>query len=338
MKKLFTLLILLIGVYQTSIADIRDSLVFKNQNVIVGEIKSLDKGVITIETDYSDSDFQIEWQEVQEVYSKQNYLITLMSGERHNGSLWTYDPTHVTLHLTSGDSMKVRIEEIVYFKTYENDFWSRLSASVDFSYSFTKANNFTQAGIRSALGYVASSWSANASYNLIRSNQDEVEPTRREDANLNYKKFLPKDFYVPANYGYLSNTEQLIDVRSTFSAGLGKYIVHTNDSYFGVETGVSYLNEVYTTEDPRKNSMEAYFGAELNLYDIGDLTLLTRGTVYPGITEGGRWRVDYNIDTKYDLPLDLYVKVGFSLNFDNQPVEGAGKADYVLQTGLGWEL
>lgn len=120
--------------------EVRDSLIFKNDNVIVGEIKALDKGVVTIETDYSDSDFQIEWQEVKEVYSKQNYLITLMSGERHNGSLWTYDPAHVTLHLTTGDSLKVRIEDIVYFKTYENDFWSRLSASIDFSYSFTKAD------------------------------------------------------------------------------------------------------------------------------------------------------------------------------------------------------
>ncbi|AGA79475.1 DUF481 domain-containing protein [Echinicola vietnamensis] len=338
MKKLFTFLILSLIINAAFAREVRDSLIFKNDNVIVGEIKALDKGVVTIETDYSDSDFQIEWQEVKEVYSKQNYLITLMSGERHNGSLWTYDPAHVTLHLTTGDSLKVRIEDIVYFKTYENDFWSRLSASIDFSYSFTKANNYTQSGIRSSLGYVASSWSASAGYNLIRSNQDDVEPTRREDANLNYKKFLPHDFYVPANYAFLSNTEQLIDVRSTFSAGLGKYLIHTNDSYFGIETGISYLNEVYTSDDPSKNSMEAYFGAELNLYDVGDLTLLTKGIVFPGITEGGRWRIDYSLDTKYDLPWDLYFKVGFTLNFDNQPVEGAGKADYVLQTGVGWEL
>ena len=31
----------------------KDSLVLKNGNIIVGEIKSLDKGVLTIETDYS---------------------------------------------------------------------------------------------------------------------------------------------------------------------------------------------------------------------------------------------------------------------------------------------
>ncbi|GGZ16164.1 hypothetical protein GCM10007049_05540 [Echinicola pacifica] len=313
-------------------------MVFKNNNIIVGEIKSMDRGVITIETDYSDTDFKISWQDVLEIYSDQNYLITLTSGERHNGSFSTDSPKNIIIRRTEGGTMDVKVNEIVYFKTYENDIWSRLSASVDFSYSFTKANNYVQTGIRSSVGYVASSWSASGNYNLIRSNQDDVEPTRREDGGLNYKKFLPKDFYLPVNYSFLSNTEQLIDLRSTFSAGIGKYIIHTNDSYFGVESGFSYVNEIYTTEDPKKNSLEGYVGAELNLYDIGDLNLLTRATIYPGITEKGRWRFDYNIDTKYDLPWDLYVKVGFTLNFDNQPVTGATRADYVFQTGIGWEL
>jgi hypothetical protein len=73
------------------------------------------------------------------------------------------------------------------------------------------------------------------------------------------------------------------------------------------------------------------------MFDVGDLNLLTNATVYPGITESGRWRVDYKIDVKYDLPLDFYVKLSFSANYDNQPVEGASKTDYVFVTGFGWE-
>jgi len=46
----------------------KDSLILKNKDVIVGEIKSLDKGVITIETDYSKTDFTIEWSGIKEIY------------------------------------------------------------------------------------------------------------------------------------------------------------------------------------------------------------------------------------------------------------------------------
>ena len=73
------------------------------------------------------------------------------------------------------------------------------------------------------------------------------------------------------------------------------------------------------------------------MFDIGDLSLLTKAMAYPSITEAGRWRADFNFDMNYDLPLDFYIKLGFSLNYDNRPVEGASETDYVLHTGFGWE-
>ena len=105
-----------------------------------------------------------------------------------------------------------------------------------------------------------------------------------------------------------------------------------------MQAGASFNNEAYSDETATRKSGEGFFGTELNMYDIGDLSLLTNLVVYPSITESKRWRIDYNFDTKYDLPLDFYIKLGFTLNFDNQPVEGASKTDYVFQTSFGWEL
>ena len=42
-------------------------------------------------------------------------------------------------------------------------------------------------------------------------------------------------------------------------------------------------------------------------------------------------------DFKYELPLDFFIKVGLSLNYDNRPADGASEIDYVFQTGFGWE-
>jgi len=75
----------------------------------------------------------------------------------------------------------------------------------------------------------------------------------------------------------------------------------------------------------------------LNLYDIGDLSLLTKLVVYPSITESGRFRSDFNFDAKYDLPKDFYLKFGLNVNYDNRPVAGATDTDYMLQTGFGWK-
>jgi len=73
------------------------------------------------------------------------------------------------------------------------------------------------------------------------------------------------------------------------------------------------------------------------MFDIGDLSLLTNLNAYPSITETGRWRVDYKIDTKYDLPLDFYIKINLTMNYDNRPAEAGRELDYVFTTGFGWE-
>jgi hypothetical protein len=74
------------------------------------------------------------------------------------------------------------------------------------------------------------------------------------------------------------------------------------------------------------------------MFDVGDLNLFTGFTVYPSITEQGRVRADFKVDLKYDLPYDFFITLGFTNNFDNKPIEGASKNDYVFQTTFGWEL
>jgi hypothetical protein len=61
---------------------------------------------------------------------------------------------------------------------------------------------------------------------------------------------------------------------------------------------------------------------------------------YPGITESGRFRTDFNFDAKYEMPFDddFYIKFGITLNYDNQPAEVGKEIDYVIHTGFGWEL
>ena len=123
----------------------------------------------------------------------------------------------------------------------------------------------------------------------------------------------------------------------TAQLGLGRFIIRTNSSYWGAKLGANRNIERYSNETEDRNSWEGYLGSELNLYDIGDFSLLTILMVYPGITEKGRWRGDFNLDTKYDLPYDFYIKIGLTFNYDNRPAEGASETDYIIQTGLGWE-
>lgn len=103
---------------------------------------------------------------------------------------------------------------------------------------------------------------------------------------------------------------------------------------------MSYNNEAFNVNNniTRNNSLEAYFGTEANLYNTGDINLVTRVIVYPSLSVSNRIRTDFNFDIKYDLPLDFYIKLGLSLNYDSKPAELASQTDYVFQTTIGWSL
>ncbi len=132
-----------------------DSLVFDNNLVIVGEIKNLNRGVITIETDYSDSDFKIEWIKVREIYSSAEYIISLATAERTVGKLSTDSLNKSRVNIWSdGKLYSFDIHDVVYIKPVKEGFLQRLSASIDFGFTLTKTNNLKQFTTRSNLGYL----------------------------------------------------------------------------------------------------------------------------------------------------------------------------------------
>ncbi len=315
-----------------------DSLILKNGNVIVGEIKEMKRGVMTIKTDYSDTDFKIEWDGVREIYTETFFLITTMNGHRYNGRIKSTGDEKMAIVTDSGEETEVKMDELVDLQSVSKSFWSRLYASIDLGYNLTKANNLKQFTLAAQINYIANKWSAGMNFDGLSSTQDETDPIKRWNGDLTYRYFLPRDWYLLGQLSFLSNTEQKLDLRTSGKLGAGNFIVHTNKSYWGLMGGLSFNNEKYSTETSNQQSLEGFAGTELNLYDIGDLDLLTNLTAYPSFTDAGRWRVDFSLNTKYDLPLDFYIKLGFNLNFDNKPVEGATSTDYVFSAGFGWEL
>jgi len=317
-----------------------DTLVVNNGDALVGEIKTMQKSTVKMETEYSDSDFMIEWDKVTEVYSDRMFIVNTDEGERYYGKIRT-DVNNKSMVIVTEDTTKhfVKISDIVYLTQVDKNFISRLSASIDIGFSLAKSNNLTQLYINTLLGYLTESWSTNITYNGLLSTQTDVDPTTRNEGALTFRYFLPDDWFAIGSYSLLQNDEQKLKLRSIVQAGIGNYIIRTNSLYLSTAVGAAWNNENYTEPDiPSRNSAEGVAAIELNIYNIGDLSLLTSLAVYPSFTDKGRIRSDFYFDLKYDLPLDIYFKLGYTLNYDNQPVEGASDIDYLFQTSVGWEL
>lgn len=335
--RIYPAFILLILFSSQSFAQ-QDTLVMKNGDELVGEVKELLTGVLTMETEYSDKDFAIEWNKVSEIHTKNTYVISISDGRRINGSMMT-DPedSSMVMIIEQGGIVSVRRMEIVALKELENTFLGRLDASIDLGINIAKANNLRQFTSRSYLGYTGRFWGSDATFDFGRSTQDSIL-TERLDASLSGRLLFQRSWFFYITAKFLQNDEQKLKLRSTINGGIGKLFINTNKIYFGAQAGMAWNNEQFTDDTPIRNSLEAAIGYQLNLFDIEDFSLLTSGTLYPSITEKSRTRLDFKIDLKYDLPLDFYIKFGYTHNYDNQPIEGASIHDYVLNATFGWEL
>lgn len=329
-------IIFVLTILWSGIMNAQDTISFHNGDKMMGELKSLNKGVIIFETDYSDSDFKIEWKGIKQISTSTVYLMTLSDGTRLNGFIESGDSTGVTIVLDDSNEVKVDANEIVYLNSINDGFWSQLYANIDIGLNLTKAQNLKQVNMNAGVGYLGEKWSWDARYNSLFSTQDSISATQRKDGGLNVNFFLPKDWFVLAGVDFLSNTEQLLNLRLNGKAGAGYYLVHSNKMYWGITAGASYVSEDFSNGESNQESFEGFLGTELNMFDFGDFGLYTKLTVFPGITEVGRIRSDFKIDLTYDLPLDFYIKSGLTVNYDNQPTVGAGTFDYLFNTGFGW--
>lgn len=318
-----------------------DTLRLNNGDYIVGDVKTLKNGVLTVETDYSDSDFKIEWEKVVFFKSPKPFVIRYIGSEYVTARV-VMDPgdsSMVILALEFGSTVNVPLQDIVDMSEVGGGWIDRMKADIAAGINLTKANNLRQFNLTANVGYYTNKWSINGSGNSIFSRQDDVDPTRRTDASVGGNLYLKRAWFASLGTSFLSNDEINLSYRVINGASFGKNFFQTNSWYWNVKVGIANTQEEFTgAEATVKNSWEGVLSTELNLFDIGDLDFLFKFTGYPSLTEEGRFRYDASSSLKYDLPLDFFIKFSTTLNFDNQPSGGAESLDYVFQTTFGWEL
>lgn len=315
-----------------------DSLVLKGNDYLLGEIKSMERGVLVIKTPYSKSDFRVKWNEIKAIYSESLFITSTKSTSRMYGKISSPEIGFLKINSVHGDEMTFPVEEILFIKPVDRGFLDRISASIDLGFTLTRARNQRQFSARSHIGYITERWSFDAAFNKLVTSQDETEDMSRGDGNLQGIHFLRQGWFTLARIEYLYNTEQSLNLRLNTLLGGGRDVIKSNTMYWRIFGGAAYNNENFVGEAMDRRSAEAWIASEINLFDVGDLSLLSNIFIYPSLTEKDRVRVDYRLDLTYDLPLDFYIKTGMTVNYDNQPFQASRSLDYIFQTTFGWSF
>lgn len=318
---------------------------------MVGTLNEVSQGKLSFSVGYSDNDFVLNWEEVDRMSSTNQFFFTFKSGVRVQGLLKESNQDSLQIeildvilkpkrnsHDLEAKYIWVSKNQVVYIEKVEDTFFKRLDGEVSLGANLAKANKLRQYSVRSRLDYTGGWYGASLNFNGIRSLQSETDPIRRVDGGLSLIVLLRDEWFLITRGNFLSNSEQLIDLRIDYKSALGRYLIFQPKAKLSAQAGVNFNFEKFTLEPNANQSTELVYGLEVNFLDFGPFVV--QGTLlgFTGLSEGGRFRSDSKLDVKYKFLGDFFINLGTTFNYDNQAAEGASNFDYVIQSTLGWSF
>ncbi len=313
----------------------KDVVITTTGDKLVGEIKKVEKDVLTLETDYSDSDFKIKWEKVASIESDRHFLIETFDGKRLSGSL---KPDPEKKPAVQVADTNVKLPDLSAAQPIERTFWSRFSSGLDFGYSVTRTNFAKQLSLATNLSYRDEHHVDVVFANVFRSSQENAPETQRWDFANDFRRFIGSRWYVNTTQDLLNSEEQGLSLRTTIGGGGGRYLTRSSSQYLALGGGLAWTNEKYTDATPTKDSADAYLGSEFMTEKLKITDLITRFTYYPSLTISDRYRLMYRFDLDFNLPGDWYFRIGLFDNYDNKPPAGFSKNDYGWSNGFGFKF
>ena len=324
-----------------------DVLIMKNGDRLTCEIKQLEHGQLHIKTDYTSGTIVVDWNEVGQVQSSQHFQVEMSNGERHEGFLSKQagidaaEP--VTVVEMAGDEGTFELEqkEIVRIRQLERSFWGNLDASIDYGFSFTKANSQTQSTLNGSVNHRTETYLLGMDVSSLLSRVKEAENTNRHNATITFEKFLPAKWFALGIMDFLHSDEQDLSLRSTYGGGLGRYLLYTNRSEFRALAGAVINTEKFTPEagrEPTDNNLEVLLGLQYSSFRFDKTNLTSVLFVFPNITTPGRVRATFRTDLKIDIVGDLYWRLSFYDDFDSKPPVASVKNDFGITTSVGYSF
>jgi nuclear transport factor 2 (NTF2) superfamily protein len=324
-----------------------DTLVMTNGDRFTCEIKKLERGVLYASLDYVDGTVSIAWSKVARVESSQLFIVHTEAGAVYEGALRTVatsadQPVTIEVLEPTENAAKLKRTNVVEMAQTAESFWRRLSGNVDSGLMYTKGNSTTQYNLSTEVRLRRDLWSAQANFASTLSRSKDVDASTRNQANLRaYRLIGRRQWFYDGAGQFLQSSQQGINIQSTLSGGIGKFVKDSNNARIAWNAGLAYQSTQYApsvgSQSP-PNSLGALIAGDMHLFRFKKTALDATVSVLPVLTEIGRFRTYVNTAYSVQIISNLWIKFSFSGNWDNRPPAAFSGSDYGASTGISWSF
>jgi hypothetical protein len=316
-----------------------DIVILENGDRITGEIKKLEAGLLRFSTDTMGT-VNIEWRFIRRVISDKTQSMEMVDGTRIVGRLHKADDSEEVTVETPRGSISVDFDQIVSVWPVQATFRDRMDLDVSVGFDYQKATATTD--LTSAIDFRSSNNDRMTEATLrgtVTRRSEAADQTRFELSGRH--EYLLADQRFRNWFGNVESNDALgVNLRLSGGGAFGKYLVKNNNTWFSLAAGL-LVTEEYPDEGDSETNLEAVGNIRYRYFRYAEpeRSLDTNFSVFPSLTDSGRYRASLRTTFKLELVKDLFWAMELWGNYDSEPISediGAEKLDYGVTTSIGW--
>ena len=323
-----------------SAAPKTDIVIFKNGDKLTGELKSLQRGRLNLNT-HATGTIGIEWDKIASVISNQNVQVETNSGARYFGHLGKSEKSgRVVVETVDGPQM-LDNARVIIMTPIESKGLNAFDIDLSVGYNFAKAGGVKQATVGVDVNYRTRKRIYSVTASTTTNDSDTQDSSDRANFGVDYKRLWQNRWYVNGGLSMTQNDELGLNLRTSIGGGGGRFLVQSNNMILGLQANLQYSQENLILEEEDTTSIEALLSLDWDWFrfDNPEFDWSTSLEVIPNLSDWGRVRANFDTALQWEMINDLKWGISFYSSYDNQPQSTEGStSDYGVITTLTYEF
>lgn len=315
-----------------------DVVTLRNGDHVTGDIKSLSRGRLSLETDDAGT-IAIEWDKVLRVQSTRLFEIETSDGRRLLGSLSSPQDGQIVVGVAA-NPLTLVMDDVTRLTPIGASFWSKIEGQVNAGFSYTHSSGIAQITFSQNAVYRRPAFQFRVDSSATVTKQENVDDDDRAYISTSYIRYRGLKWFIAAGGQFESNESLGLVLRSQVGGTVGQRLVNTNRAQVQLGAGAVANNE-QNVDAETTQSVEALLMGSLSYYtyDSPKTTADFKFQYYPSLTQKGRQRIQIDSSFQRELITDLTVTFTLFYTFDSKPPqEGAARTDIGIVTSIGWRF
>lgn len=314
-----------------------DTIYHVNGNILTGDLKKLNYGVVTWKMQGMGS-ISLETPEITNIKSNKQFEIKLKNGMIYFGSFDTTEVDRKVKIVMLNGSELVTINDIVEVYPIKKSFWLRTTGTFSLGFNYSKGSDVATLTTSGNINYRKRKSLYNLNWNNNNTFQADTLSATNISLGLGYQRIIRNYWSFGTVVGGSQNSQLGYKLRLNISAlGIRDIVYNWWNRYF-IAGGLSVQRETPYDNLPESTDLAGLVTTVWKVYKYTDpkIWVDTDLSFIPYITGDPRYRVDFNLNPKIGI-VGNTMQIGFNFyySYDSRP---SSNASSTYDWGINFEL